>query len=175
MLAIVELGLGSAIYYHLYKPLYDNNIAKVQSIINFYKRGYRLIALAVFSFGILILPFLSTLVGEVNISESIYIIYLLFLLEVVCSYLLTYKRAVLYVDQNNHIISTVHLGYLITLNVLQIAALILTGNFYLYLILKIVMRLAENVALNLITNKKVSVFKRKRSFSARPSYKVRYI
>jgi len=171
MLALVELGLGSAIYYHLYKPISDNDIAKVQAIINFYKKGYRLIALSVFSFGILILPFLSTLVGEVKISESIYVIYLLFLLEVVFSYLLTYKRAILYVDQNNHIISSVHLGYLIILNALQIAVLLLTGNFYLYIVLKIVMRLAENIVLTIITNKKYPYLKEKEVIALDPATK----
>lgn len=154
MLALVELGLGSAIYYHLYSPVSKNDTSKVKSIINFYKNGYRLIAIAVLLMGALIVPFLQTIVGNVNISESIYIIYFLFLFDVIASYLLTYKRAVLYVDQNNHIISSVHLGYLIVLNGLQIAILILTKSFYLYLIIKIVMRLAENIVLTLITNRK---------------------
>jgi len=159
MLALAELGLGSAIYFHLYKPVAKNDTTKVRSIIDFYKKGYRLIALAVFALGLLFLPFLSAIVGNVNISESIYVIYLLFLFDVIASYLLTYKRAVLYVDQNSHIISSVHLAYLIVLNALQIAILILTGNFYLYLIIKIVMRLAENVVLTQISNKKYPYLK----------------
>ena len=159
MLALAELGLGSAIYYHLYKPVAKKDTTKVRSIIDFYKKGYRLIALAVFALGLIFLPFLSTIVGNVNISESIYVIYLLFLFDVVASYLLIYKRAVLYVDQNSHIISSVHLAYLLVLNALQIAILILTGNFYLYLIIKIVMRLAENVVLTMISNKKYPYLK----------------
>jgi O-antigen/teichoic acid export membrane protein len=159
MLALAELGLGSAIYYHLYKPVAKNDSTKVRSIIDFYKKGYRLIAAAVFVLGLLFVPFLSAIVGNVNISESIYVIYLLFLFDVVASYLLIYKRAVLYVDQNSHIISSVHLVYLILLNALQIAILILTGNFYLYLIIKIVMRLAENVVLTHISNKKYPYLK----------------
>jgi hypothetical protein len=159
MLALVELGLGSAIYYHLYKPVAAKDTDTIRSIVNFYKNGYRLIAITVFSLGLLVLPFLGTLVGDVNISENINVIYILFLIDVVFSYLLTYKRALLYVDQNNHIISTVHLGYLIILNVLQIAALLITGNFYLYLVLKIGMRLAENIVLTIITNKKYPYLK----------------
>lgn len=161
MLALVELGLGSAIYYHLYKPISDGDTAKVRSLVNFYKKGYRLIAIVVFFLGILVVPFLSGIVGDAGINESIYLIYLLFLLDVVFSYLLTYKRAVLYVDQNNHIISTVHLGYLIALNALQIIVLLTTGDFYLYLVLRIIMRLAENIVLNIITNRKYPYLKGK--------------
>lgn len=161
MLALVELGLGSAIYYHLYKPMANGEITKVKSLVNFYKKGYRLIAVAVFLLGILIVPFLNNIVGDINISENIYVIYLLFLIDIVFSYLLTYKRAVLYVDQNNHIISMVHFGYLLILNALQIAILLLTGNYYLYLIIKIVMRLIENIVLTIITNKMYTYLKGK--------------
>ena len=171
MLALVELGLGSAIYFHLYKPISVNDTAKVHSIVNFYKIGYRLIALAVFFLGLLVVPFLGKLIGTINIAESIYVIYFLFLLDVVFSYLLTYKRAVLYVNQNNHIISSVHLGYLIILNALQIAVLLLTGNFYLYIVLKIVMRLAENIVLTIITNKKYPYLKEKEVIALDPATK----
>ncbi len=154
MLALAELGLGSAIYYHLYKPIASGDTAKVSSLVNFYKKGYRLIALAVLFIGMLMLPFLETIVGDVNVAQNIYVIYILFVLDIVFSYLLTYKRAVLFVDQKNYIISMVHLGYLIALNTLQIAGLLMTGNFYLYLLIKIIMRLAENVVLTIITNRK---------------------
>jgi O-antigen/teichoic acid export membrane protein len=159
MLALAELGLGSAIYYHLYKPVAKNDTNKVRLIIDFYKKGYRLIAAAVFVLGLLFMPFLSSILGNINISESIYIIYSLFLFDAVSSYLLVYKRAVLYVDQNSHIISGVHLAYLIVLNALQITILIFTGNFYLYLVIRIVMRLAENVVLTQVSNKKYPYLK----------------
>lgn len=161
LLGLAELGMGSAIYYHLYKPVAEGDTAKVKSLVDFYKIGYRVVAAAVFVLGFCLLPFLSRIVGHVNISESIYIVYLLFLIDIVFSYLLTYKRSVLYVDQNNHIISTIHLGYLFALNAFQIAALIITGNFYLYLVIKIFMRLVENVALTIITNRKYPYLKDK--------------
>ena len=154
MLALVELGLSSAIYYHLYKPVAVGDTAMVRSLVDFYKKGYRLIAVGVLLLGMCTVPFLGAIVGETTIPENIYFIYLLFLVDIVCSYLLTYKRAVLYVDQNNHIISMVHLGYLIALNSFQIGILLATENFYLYLIIKIVMRLGENIVLTFITNKK---------------------
>jgi O-antigen/teichoic acid export membrane protein len=161
MLSLVELGLGSAIYSHLYKPVTDKNVEKIKSIVIFYKKGYRLVAFAVSIIGLLLLPFLGTIVGNTNINDSIYVIYLLFIIDVVASYLLSYKRALLYVDQKNHIISAVHLGYLIALNISQIYVLLVTGNYYLYLVIKIFMRLVENIILNIISNKKYPYLKEK--------------
>ena len=39
MLGIMELGLGSAIVYHLYRPLADHNVERVKSLLHFYKIG----------------------------------------------------------------------------------------------------------------------------------------
>ena len=47
MLAIAELGIGSSIVFSLYKPLAENNQAKVHLLISLYRRLYRYIALFV--------------------------------------------------------------------------------------------------------------------------------
>ena len=38
MLAIAELGIGSAIIYHLYKPIADKDNEKIKSLMEFYKK-----------------------------------------------------------------------------------------------------------------------------------------
>ena len=126
MLSIADLGIGAAIIYNLYKPLAQHDTEKIKSLMKFYKISYRCIACIVLFLGICILPFLNSIVGKVNISENIYIIYFLFLIDVVFSYLLTYKRSFLYANQENYIINIVHITYLIIMNVLQLALLILT-------------------------------------------------
>jgi len=154
MLGIVEMGFGAAIIYHLYKPMSDLYKSRIKSLIAFYKKGYRVIAIVVAIIGLLIMPFLGMIVGKVNIPESIYIIYLLFLMDVVCSYLLVYKRSILYADQKNYIINFVHIGYIFVMNGLQIAMLLLTGNYYLYLTVKVIMRVIENLVITAIVNKR---------------------
>ena len=37
MLSVAELGFGSAVIFHLYKPLHENDIASVSSLMRFYK------------------------------------------------------------------------------------------------------------------------------------------
>ena len=134
MLGIAELGIGAAIIYNLYKPISENNKEEIKALMNFYKIVYRLIALFIFVVGLLIIPFLPNIIGEVTITESIPIIFILFLLDVVCSYLLTYKRSILQADQKNFYINFTHIGYLVLLNTFQIIILLLTKNYYLYLL-----------------------------------------
>ena len=154
MLGIVELGVGNAIIYNLYKPIAENNIGKIKSLMNFYKKSYRLIACIVAIIGIIIIPFLPFFIEEVSIDINITLVYLLFLIDVVCSYLLSYKRSILYANQKNYIINIVHIIYTILLNTSQLLVLFFTKNYYYYLIMKIIMRILENFIISKIADKK---------------------
>ncbi len=153
MLGIIELGLGSAIIYHLYKPIAEKDTEKIKSLMLFYKIGYRVIALLVTIIGLLIIPFIGFIVGEVTITESIVYIYVLFLIDIVASYLLSYKRSILYANQQTYIVNIIHIVYLIFMNVVQLLALIITKNYILYLWIKIISRIFENVIITLVANK----------------------
>ena len=159
MLGIVELGIGSAIVYNLYKPIVNKDYETIKSLMNFYKKAYRIIALIVFIIGISIIPFLSYFIGEVTIDINIKLVYLLFIIDIVCSYLLTYKRSLLYADQKNYIVSIIHMVYLIVLNISQLLILYITKNYYLYLSIKIFLRILENIVITIIVNKKYSYIK----------------
>lgn len=154
MLSIAELGIGSAVVYHLYKPIAENDKDKIKSLMNFYKIAYRWIALIITVIGFMIIPFLKGIVGETTIKENIYLIFILFLADTVFSYLLTYKRSLLYADQKNYIINIVHILYTILLNALQIFIMMFTKNYILYLILRIVFRILENVIITIIVNRR---------------------
>lgn len=161
MLGIVELGVGNAIIYNLYKPIAENNINKIKSLMNFYKKSYRIIAGIVLIVGIAIIPLLPFFVEEVTIDINIDLVYFLFLIDVVCSYLLSYKRSILYANQKNYIINFIHIGYTILLNIFQLLILYFTKDYYLYLIIKIVMRILENLVISKIADRKYSYINEK--------------
>ena len=153
MLSIFELGIGNAIVYNLYKPIADNDIGKIKSLMRFYKKAYNIIAILVLVFGLVIVPFLPLFVKNVTVDINITIVYILFLMSSVASYVLTYKRSLIYANQKNYIINYLHAGYIVILNVLQLLVLYLFKNYYIYLLLKIVCQLLENIILNVIANK----------------------
>ena len=153
MLAIFELGIGSAITFSLYKPLAKDDKPTIKALMSFYKKAYRIIAGIVTVVSVSITPFLPLLIKEVTIDINIYIVYLMFIADVVCSYLLTYRRSILYADQKNYQINIIHIGYLVVMNTLQLSILALTKNYYLYLGVKIAMRVVENLAIHLVVRK----------------------
>ncbi len=160
MLAIADLGIGTAIVYNLYSPIAHKNVEKIKSLMRFYRNTYRFIALIIFLIGLLVMPFLPIIVGHTTISQfELSVLFLLFLIDTVVSYLLSYKRSLLYADQKIYITSIVHLGYLVIMNTLLVMSLLLTANFYLFLIIKIVMRFLENLVISVIANKKYPYLK----------------
>lgn len=151
MLSLFELGIGSAIVYNLYKPIAENDKEKIKSLLVFYKKAYNILMLSILGLGLIVLPFIPKIVStEIDINTSI--AFLLMLISTVVSYFLTYKRSIIYASQKEYIINIVHSIYLIILNIIQILILIYIKNYYLYLIVKIVCQLIENIILSILCN-----------------------
>lgn len=151
ILNLFELGIGNSITYNLYKYIKNNDKETIKSIMYFYKKAYNYIAVLVFIVGLIIIPLLNYIVS-VSVSINIYIIYLLFLINTVSTYLINYKRNLLIASQKNYIINIVNIVYTIILNIIQILILYITKNYYLYLIIKMICTVLENIIINIITN-----------------------
>lgn len=161
MLSIVELGIGTAIIYNLYKPISVGDKEKIKSLVNYYKKTYRKIAIIIFLIGLLVIPFLSYIVGKTDIKENINLIYLLFLLDTSIYYLISYKRTILIANSKSYHVNIVHIFYLVIVNSLQIFILFKYQDYYLYLIIKFIMRIVENIVINIIANKNYGYLKEK--------------
>lgn len=153
MLSIFDLGIGNAIVYNLYKPIAENKTEEIKSLMLFYKKAYNLIAIIIFSCGLIVIPFLPTIVGEISIDVNLYVIYIMFLLNTVCSYLMTYKRSLICANQKNYIINIIHVIYLLVINISRLVLLYITKNYYIYLSLTIIGQLLENFVITLIANR----------------------
>lgn len=144
VLSLVEMGIGPAIIFSLYKPLASKDERPVKALMNFYARAYKVIGLLVMVLGLLVLPFLDILIkNKPNIGDLNYI-YLLFLANSTISYFFAYKRSLIIADQNSYIATIYRYGFFFILNVLQIIILITTKNFMLYLAAQILITFLEN-------------------------------
>lgn len=153
LLGLIELGIGTAIVFHLYKPVANNDEKQIAVLNNYYKKCYNIIALIVALIGLAIIPILPFIVGTTTIKINLNLVYILILSEVVCSYLLSYKRTILYVNQKNYIINLFHICYTIVLNVLCIIVLYLTHNYILFLIIKCICKILENLVISIYVDK----------------------
>ena len=117
ILSVAELGFGTAIIYNLYNPVAKKDYKQINILMNYYKKIYRIVACVIFALGIIMIPFIPTIVGNTTISH-LNILFLLSLLEIVFSYLLTYKRSILYATQKNYIVNIIHIFYLFLFNLI---------------------------------------------------------
>ena len=159
MLSLANLGFDSAMTYSLYKPLADNDITKIQALMNLYKKAYRVIGIVVLIIGLAILPFLSFLINGTTTVENLYLIYILFLISSVSSYFFVYKQTLIIADQQMHIISKIHSFLIFISNVLQIILLITTKNYLLVLLAQLLLRVFENVYIARVCNMKYPYIK----------------
>lgn len=156
VLSLFELGIGNAIIFSLYKYIHNDDKEQIKSLIQFYKKAYFIIAFSILIVGILIIPLLQFIVKDVTVDINIYIIYILFLLSTVASYILSYKRSIIIASQRSYIINIIHTIYIVLLNVVQLLVIYFTKNYYLYLIIKIIFILLENIVINIKANKEYS-------------------
>lgn len=136
LLSFTELGIGSAMNYSLYNPIAKNDTEKIKSLMQLYKRAYRIIAVVVLMLGLLILPFLDYFVSEEAHFQHLQIYYLIFLFNTVTSYLVTYKYAYLNAIQKEYIITNFNTVFTILLTCIQIGVLVIFKNFLVYLLVQ---------------------------------------
>lgn len=161
MLSISEFGFGIAIIYNLYKPVAENDIEVIKSLVKYYQKIYQVIALIILVIGLILLPFISVFVGDISIDVPLHLIFILFLADSLVSYLMTYKRSIIQADQKGYFISQINIIYLLFVNIVQIIVLLLTKNFILYLVIRVLFRFLENISINRVANKKYPYLKDK--------------
>lgn len=147
MLSLVELGVGPAMAYSLYKPLADGDTERIKSHMAFYKRAYVTIGLVIAALGLCFLPFYTVFMDQVPDIPHLNIIYLLFVANTVVSYFYSYKRSLIVCDQKKYIETAVHYGAYFLLNVVQIIFLAVTKSYVLFLVLQVISTWAENYIL----------------------------
>lgn len=161
MMSLADLGIGTAIIYHMYRPTAERDQQKINSLLCFYRRCYIGISGVVLLIGFAVGFLLPFLVGDVKIHDSIYLIYALFLADCLCSYFLAYKKSLLYADLMNYIPDTIYFLTYIVQNALQIYVLISFQNFILFLIIKTLGKCIPNLFISLYIRKKYPFTARK--------------
>ena len=146
ILSFAELGIGNAIIFSMYKPLANNDQNKLKALMDLFAKAYKIIGLTIFGVGILLMPFLGLIIkGSFNIKENLYVIYLLFLLSTTLSYFFTYKKAIIIADQKNYIVIKYHQIFFVVQSLLQMTFLLITHEYLIYLIIRIVIGVLDNL------------------------------
>lgn len=153
ILSLSELGVGTAITYALYGPIARKDIKKQQILMRMFRTFYRITASFVLIAGLCLIPFLDVLMKDRPDVDHLVLIYLLYLLNSVVSYLLIYKKTLIDAHQMKYITVLYHNGFLILQDICQIVLLIVTKNFILFLLVAVACTMIGNVCMSVKADK----------------------
>lgn len=163
MMSLTDLGIGSAIIYHLYRPAAESDYHTICSLLNFYRRSYVVISGIVILIGIILVFFLPKLIGTVEIDENLYLIFSLFMADCLVSYFLSYKKSLLYAYQMNYILDGIHFLFYMIQNTSQMFVLFYFQSYIGFLLIKTISKVIENMAISFYIKKKYSFTNRKKA------------
>ena len=161
MLALAELGFGSAMVFSMYKPIAENNIPEVSALLNLYRKIYRIIGSTILLVGLCLMPFLGSLIkGDPPEGMNIYILYLIFLSRTVLSYFLyAYKSSVLTAAQHQYVMTNISTILSTVSELIKIAVVLIFKNFYLYCLIAVPFAIIYNLIVNYVVNRDYPQYK----------------
>lgn len=162
-LSFLELGFGTALNFSFYKPVAEKNHEKIVKLLDYYKKVYQIIALLISVLGISLLPFLQYIVkGAENISiDEVRIYFVLFLINTVIGYLVSYKYSVVNAEQKNYIITNVEFVINIVIVIIQIFTIAIKKNYLAYLLVQTGLLILSRIILSLYLNYRFPILKEK--------------
>lgn len=143
MLALAELGIGTGLVYLLYKPIAQKDNEAIHRILNFYKRAYEVIAAIILAIGAGMCFFIHYFAKDTTCSPTyLGFTFFLYMLDTLASYLFAHQRAMMVADQKNYLnnVNEVIMNFLTML--LQVSLLFLVRSFVLYIVVRVICRVA---------------------------------
>ena len=147
VLMLAELGFGTAVVCSMYKPVADDDRELLCAYLCFFRKVYRWVGGIIMIAGISLLPFLRQLVhGSLPPDVDLHILYLLHLLNTGCSYFFfAYRSVVLNAYHRQDVLTNIRSVISILQYIVVFLVLILTRNYYFYVIVTVVFTMAQNV------------------------------
>lgn len=161
VLSLADLGIGTAIVFMMYKPLAEKNREKITILMRYYRTIYRIIALIIFILGASIIPFLKNFLHSSVKYSHVYIIFVVYLMGTVSSYLFSYNQSLLYADQQNRIYSWINLIVCYVMMVSQIVTVKLFRDPILYAVLFVFTGFVTNLFVSIYVKKRYKLNYRK--------------
>lgn len=153
VLALADLGFGTAMVFSMYKPLAEHDKVKLAQLVALYKNIYTVIAVSIAVIGVALVPFLKYLVNLDHDIPYLTVYYLLYLSNTIASYLVVYKTCILNADQKSYIVSKNSTIFSFFSLVATSITLLVSKNFIAYLVVQVIFTYLCNFYLSYIAGK----------------------
>lgn len=148
-LNLAELGIGSAIGYVLYKPLFEHDEGKINEIISVFGYLYRWIGFIILGAGLVLACFLPLIFPNTQFEMGIiFFAYFAFLASSLIGYFANYKQTLLGADQKNYVVTAYFQTTTIIKTLIQMASAYYTGSYYLWVAIELTFGIIYSFILN---------------------------
>lgn len=153
-LAIVELGVGTAITFSLYKPIVEQKKDIVSALYFLYRKIYFIIGLIILGLGLILIPFIPFFAKNQTGTFNIYFTFFIFLGAQIVTYFYAHKSSFINAHLDNYVTTIIHSLGLIIAAALQILVLLIFKDFTLFLLSILVGNVFQFVLTNIVFSRK---------------------
>ena len=151
---LAESGVGMAIAFLLYKPIFEGNKDKINELISVFGYLYRLVGLFILGISILFSLFLPLIFPSTSFSWGIiYFAYYAAIFSALLGYFVNYPQVLLTADQRNYEVTGYYQAATVAQTLAQMALIYLVNNYYVYIGLQILFSMLYSVILYWRINK----------------------
>jgi O-antigen/teichoic acid export membrane protein len=148
MLSLAELGIGTAVGYALYKPIYDKDNDEINKIVSLLGYLYKKIGFVILFFGIAISSVIPLIIVDTTFNYCvIFFAFLSFLFSSLLGYFFNYHQVLLFSDQKNYIVTKYYQSVLILKLLVQISLVYLFQNYFIWIIVELLFSIFYSVLL----------------------------
>lgn len=149
-LNLAELGVGSAIAYVLYKPIFDRNEDEIKELVSLLGVVYKWVGSFILLVGVLVSFFLPKIFPDTSFNRmTIYVGYYSYLASSLATYFFNYKSCLLSADQKNYIVT----GYFQLTNIsrvlIQVLLCVYVRSFILFFVIQFLFGIINVIIINL--------------------------
>lgn len=155
ILNLADLGFNNAILYRLYKSIAAGNKEETELYLSTYKKICYAVGAIVGAAGLCFIPYLGAFVKEApSFSEPLWSLYIIVLFTSVVSHCVNYKSILIIAKQDRYLATITQYVCIFLRNGLQITALIIFKNIYLYLLVTLFTTALNGILNGIISKKK---------------------
>lgn len=149
-LNLAELGIGGAVAYNLYKPIFEKDTQTINEIVSIQGWLYRRVAYAVIVGSIVLMCFFPLIFAKAQVPLwYAYGSFIVLLVGALLGYFINYRQIILTADQKEYKITLNVQGFKILKVILQILAIRYLSNGYVYwMILELLFSATAAIVLN---------------------------
>ena len=153
LFSFAEFGIGVAMVYSLYKPIYNKDIAKIRGLYSLFRKYYINITVIMTLIGLCIVPILPLIVKTEYKIDGLIIFYIVFLVNILIYNLFIYKTFLLVADQRKYILSIAQIVADVLGFTILMVVLLVFRSYLIYLIVLTLKTLSFALTSHILTKR----------------------